>query len=366
MKEDWAWTEECLLHVAGSMGQLLRQIRSHVSKRMLDGAAWERMLARADEVPPTYAAFPFGFEFPLQNSEPRADLGLSLVGDSRTAAIYQDNNCTGTDDPTVARLAWILNETDRERSLLRRVVGRKMLLEYDIETGPDDEYSEPGIFLYPIDDVLAGARAHLEELRAVYDALVQVGNWQSDAAERQQLEQVYGALPPDKLLRALGTFPSRERTIRIAITPFHRAKEVATFLDRMGWPGDSSMVATTIEPFEAQKAYAYMGVHFDINANGVGAQLGLSFFAQEKEWLKDITHWTGIIEVMDELGCALPEKLAELTRWSTGSSTLIGKTGPIMLVRGIHHIKLVFGMDSIEQAKAYTFFLMMSAPKTAQ
>lgn len=361
MKEDWAHTEKCLLRVAGSMGKLLRQIRPHISTRIIDGAGWERMLARADEVPPTYAAFPFGFEVPLQDPEPRADFGLSLVGDSRTAAIYQDNNRAGAADPAVARLAWLLDETDREDSPLRRVVGRKMLLEYDIDTGPGDDRAEPGIFLYPIDDALAGASGREHELGVVYDALVHAGGWRPDAAEREQLNRLYGALAPNTLIRALGTFPSRARTMRIAMTPFRRAAELAAFLDCVGWPGNSAAVADAVSPFEARGAFAYMGAHFDIGPGGVGPKLGLSFFASEKEWLKDVENWAGIIDCMGGLGCALPEKLAELTRWSTGSNTLFAPTGPIMLVRGIHHIKLVIAGDRIEQAKAYTFFLMMAS-----
>lgn len=359
IREDWAYTEERLLIMADSMGQLLAQIRPQISARLINGQGWERLLERAREVPATMAAFPFGFEIPLQDPGPRADFGVSLVGDSRTAAHYQERNRSGDADPSTARLAWLLDETDREGSLLRRVVGRKMLLEYDIDPEPGGGRPDPGVFLYPVDDVLAGGARRLRELGAVHDALVFAGGWSPDAAERRELERVYATLGPDTLVKALGTFPSRERTMRIAVTGFRTAHDVAAFLERAGWPGRPSAVGDAVSFFEERGAFAYMGVHLDITADGVGPVLGLSFFAQEKEWLKDITHWTALIDGIGERGYALPDKLAELAGWSTGSTALLARAGPIMLVRGIHHIKLAMTGDRVEQVKAYVFFLMM-------
>ena len=362
MREVWALTEERLLREAGSMGELLVQIRPHISARLIDGRGWERLLERAGEVPATMAAFPFGFEIPLHDPRPKADFGVTLVGESRTAALYQERNQSGDADPSAARLAWLLDETDREDSLLRRVVARKMLLEYDIDVAPGGERQDPGVFLYPVGDARAGDGRRLEELGAVHDALVFVSGWSPDANERRQLEQVYRTLTPDTLVKAVGTFPSRERAIRIAVTGFRKARDVVAFLERAGWPGQRSVVDATVSFFEERNAFAYMGVHFDVHASSVGPTLGLSFFAQEQEWLKDIRHWIALIDGLREQGYGLSEKLSELANWSTGSTTLFARSGPIMLVRGIHHIKLAITGDQVEQAKGYVFFLMMSAP----
>lgn len=359
IKEDWAATEVQLLREAGSMAELLARIRPQVSARLIDGPGWERLLERADESPPTMAAFPFGFELPLQDPEPRADLGLSLVGESRTASFYQERNRAGEADPSAARLAGLLDETDREDSFLRRVIGRKMLLEYDAGRASDGGRPDPGVFLYPVEDAIAGDGQRLRELGAVHDALVLACGWSPDTAERQHLEAVYRRLNPDTLVRAVGAFPSRDRAIRIAVTGFTRAPEVAAFLDRAGWPGDSAVAGVAASFFEERSAFAYMGVHLDIGANGVGPSLGLSLFPHDNEWLKDIRHWAAIIDVIGEQGYALPDKLTELANWSMGSTTLFGRSGPFMLVRGIHHIKLVISGDRVEQAKGYVFFLMM-------
>lgn len=359
VREDWTYTEERLELLTGSMAQLLMAIRPHISSRLIEGEGWESLLKRADEVPATLGAFPFGFEIPLQDARPIADFGVSLVGGSRTAAGYQERNRLGETDRSAATLAWLLDETDREDSLLRRVVGRKMLLEYDIDPASGGERPDPGVFLYPVDDVLGAGSERFRELGAVHDALAHAGGWDQDPAERRELERLYRALQPDTLIRACGTFPSRERTMRIAVTGFRTADSMATFLRRIGWPGSVDTVEAIVSFFEAHQAFAYLGVHFDITQGGAGPRLGLSFFAQEKEWLKDIRYWTALIDGIGEQGYALPAKLEELARWATGSTTLMSKSGPIMLVRGIHHMKLAITGDQVGQAKAYVFFLMM-------
>lgn len=365
IREDWVYTEERLELLAGSMAQLLAAIRPHISARLIEGAGWERLLERASEVPATLAAFPFGFEIPLKDARPFADFGVSLVGGSRTAAAYQQRNHQGETDRSAATLVRLLDETDHEDSLLRRVVGRKMLLEYDIERGTGTDKPDPGVFLYPVDDTLAGGSGRFDELGAVHDALLDAGGWAQSPVERQALEHLYRSLPPDVLIRACGTFPSRERTMRIAVTGFRTASSVGTFLRCTGWPGSAGVVEDSVSFFEAHKAFAYLGVHFDITPQGMGPRLGLSFFAQEREWLKDLQHWEAVIDGIGRQGHVLPEKLEELARWSTGSTTLLSKSGPIMLVRGIHHIKLAIADDEVEQAKAYVFFLMMcQRPKT--
>ncbi|MYB35777.1 MAG: hypothetical protein F4X92_11830 [Gammaproteobacteria bacterium] len=360
MKEDWAYTEQCLHPLADSMGHLLAMIRPYVSARMIDGPDWEHLLDRALTIPPSIAAFPFGFEIPLHDSRPRADLGVSLVGDSLTSKIYRDRgHAVGADHPDKS-LAWLLDEMDQEDSLLCRVVGKKMLLEFDIDSDSGSPPPDPGIFLYPVDDVLASGTHRTREIRAVHDALAFVGGWDQNAVEFQHIKKLHEKLLPNTIIRAAGTFPSRKRVIRIAVTGFRKAEEIETYLYRVGWPGTASAVSEAVTFLDDRQAYAYLGIHFDVAPEGIGPALGLSVFARENEWLKDIRHWTPAVKAIDEWGLALPEKLNELVEWSTGSTTLFTPEGPMMLIRGIHHLKLSITDDRFSAIKAYTFFLMMS------
>ncbi len=361
MKEDWAYTEICLERLASSMGHLLARIRPQFPIGIVDGIGWQRLLDRASETPVTFAAFPFGLEVPLHISELRADFGVSLVGKSRTAAYYQEGRYPANQERSGAGLSWILNETDQEKSMLRQVVGQKILLEYDIHVSDNADESEPGIFLYPVGSVFAGGTKNFSALRTVHNALVFAGGWDTDAAEQRQIKSFYQSLPPDVMLRAFGTFPARDRTMRIAVTGFTESGQVLHFLQNIGWDGDCSAVIDIVAFFFHHNAFAYLGLHFDINANGVGPVLGLSLFASEKEWLKGIEHWAPALHAIGERKLAVPEKLATLHESSAGTTTLFTGAGPIMLVRGIHHLKLSVTGDQIAQVKAYLFYLMLAA-----
>ncbi|MCY4165709.1 MAG: hypothetical protein OXF03_06145 [Gammaproteobacteria bacterium] len=368
MKEDWSATEKKLLKEAASMGQLLTGLRQHISPRLIDGRGWELLLERASETPATMAAFPFGFEIPLHDPEPRADFGVSLVGDSASAARYQEKGKEPNADASTAALARLLDETEMEDSDLRRIAGRKMLLEFDIDAARPDTRPDPGIFLYPVDDAVAGDGKRFGDLAVVYDAIVSACGWDRDAAERETLERLYRTLEPDTLVRAVGGFPGRsERGVRIAVTGFRKADDLVAFLERAGWSGQCPRIDEIVSFFDQRKAFAYLGAHFDIRSDGLGPALGLSFFAHEREWLKDIRHWTALIDGIRDQGHAVSEKLSELANWSTGSTIVFGAAGAYMLVRGIHHIKLTITGNQVDQVKGYVFFLMMAGwRKTGQ
>ena len=363
MESYWIATEERLLPEAGSLGELLEKLRGRVSPVLIGDREWEQVVNRAADLPVTMAAFPFGFELPLHDPRPRADFGASVVGGSRSAAFFEERGRSGEADSSTARIAGLLRESTREASPLRRVAGRKMLLEYDIEPTQDGTCPEPGIFLYPEEWLLVGNGHRARDLGVVVDAIASAAGWEPDAAERRQAERVYSAMRPETTVRSVGVFPSRARGLRLAVTGFTGTREVTAFLERAHWPGSPAVVDSTLSPLEERGAFAYMGVHFDLQAHGVGPRLGISLFARKAEWLKDVGHWTALIDGMREQRLAVPEKLSALAGSSAGAEALFGKSGPFVLLRGIHHIKLSLVEDQVEQTKAYVFLLMMgSAP----
>ena len=360
VNEDWARTEKCLPFVADSMGHLLARMRPHISPRILDGPALWRLLDCAGDIPVTAAAFPFGIEVPLHVPEQRANFGISLVGDSVTARHFQHGGNVEGADTSSAGVAWILDETDREMSILRRVIGRKMGLEFEIDLSDGATRTDPGIFLFPEGDVLESGAGRFQELGAVHDALVFAGGWSPDVAERRELDRLYAALPPKRRIRRVGAFPSQERVIRATATDFRTAIEVMAYLEHVSWPGDASAVGEMVSFFDERKTFAYLGLQFDVTATGLEPRLGLSFYARESDWLKDVECWMPLIEAIGERKLALPGKLEELAKWSNGTATMYSEAGPIILVRGIHHIEMSIICDCVGSVNGYVFFLMMS------
>ena len=362
LEDQWAATEQQLAREAESLGEILAKLRGHISPVLVGGTGWERLLERARDLPATMAAFPFGFELPLHENEPNADFGVSLIGGSRSAAFFEREGQSPDASPSAAGIARLLDAMEPDDTPLRRVAGKRMLLEYDIDRGSDGPRPEPGIFLYPDSKTLIGDGRRFPDVNIMLDAVSRAAGWSLPDDERGEAERVYLALTPETGVRSVGTFRSRGRGLRLAMTGFKTAGEIVAFLENAGWPGEHSTAADIVSRLEQHDAFAYMGVHFDLGAGGIGPKLGLSFFAREAEWLKDVRHWAALIDALREEPIVVQEKLSALAETSSGSETLFGKSGPMVLLRGIHYIKLVLIQDRLEQVKAYVFLLLMSPP----
>jgi len=368
IEDRWMDTEERLSSEASSLGDLLERLRSRISHALVGGASWEALLKRASDLPSTLAAFPFGFELPLHEQRPHADFGVSLVSGSRSAKHFQNLGNGRDADPVFAGLAGLVREKGREDSPLYRITGRKMLLEYGIVRSGDGLHPAPGAFLYPTENPLYGRDAcrRLDDLGVVLDGVAATG-WDWDARERRQVERLFLALQPEARILSLGAFPCRTRGIRVAVTGFKTSGEVVKFLHSAGWPWPPASVESTLAHLEARNGFGTIAVHLDVRSDGLGPKLGLGLYARDLSWLQggrywldSPSNWTPFIESMHEERLAVPEKLAALKNWSSGAELLFGRSGRFVLVRGVHHVKLVATEDRVDQVKAYVFLLMCS------
>jgi len=186
------------------------------------------------------------------------------------------------------------------------------------------------------------------------------GGGQLEASERQQVERLFAAMPPGTHVGSVGAFPARSDGLRIAVTGFRNTRDLTAFLDRADWPGRPGAVAPFVSEMEERDACAHLAAHFDIPAQGgLGPALGVSFYARDTQWVQEVDPWMELIDGVGEHGLALPDKLSALaTSWS-GAEAVFGRRSMLLLVRGIHHIKLVFADDRCQQVKAYVFVLML-------
>lgn len=368
VEERWVDTEERLFREAPSLGDLLRRLRRRIPPELVGGAGWEALTERASDLPATLAAFPFGFELPLHEQQPHADLGVSVVSGSRSAKHFLDLG-SGTDaGPASAALARLVEAKGRKDSRLHRVTGRKMVLEYDIDPSGDGLHPAPGAFLYPTEKPLFGRDASrlLEDLGVVLDGVAATG-WDWDVRERRQVERLFLTLQPEARILSLGAFPCRARGVRLAVTGFKTSSDVMSFLQRAGWPWSRAPLQSTLANLEACESFGTIAVHLDVRSDGLGPKLGLGLYARDTSWLQSGRYWldspgnwTAFIDSMREERLAVPEKLAALENWSSGAELLFGKSGRFVLVRGVHHVKLVAMEDRVDQVKAYVFLLMCS------
>ncbi len=362
------FTEKRLAGETDTMAELLGNFRSQIPTSLVGERELKAICDRLGNLPATFAAFPFGFELPLNDNRPVADFGLALAGGTLIADFFQQQEKPVQADTGIRLITSLLAETDREDSRLREIAGRKLMLEYDVASAASGRREVPGIFMRPYErPMIAGCRESAEDVGTVVEALVSAVDWEPDSAERRNVENVFLALQDDTRLESIGAFPARERSIRLAAMEFRGFARILDFLERVGWPGDISVLADSLSQFESIGGFKSLGVYLDVRRSGVGPGLGLGFFNNHRladdprYWLDDPNDWDAFLEALTGTGVALPEKLAALAGWPAEPTPIFGRAGPYMLLRGIHHIKVVVSEGRLTKGKGYVFMLLNGA-----
>ena len=360
-------TQDRLAEEGGTMSELLMHFRNRISPILIGDPEWGRILECARKLPITMGALPFGFELPLHARRPKADFGVSLASGTRTAAFFRERARTDKTDDTARAITRLFREMDAEHSPLREIVGRKLMLEHDIGSVRDGECSLPGMFLRPGERPIIGARGQVNDVGVVVDALVSCVGWKVNDAQRENVERVYLAQPEETRMDSYGIFPSRSRAIRLAIMGFKSRQEICSYLESTGWPGQIAAVDSVISRFKERVNIVRTGASLDVQDEGVGPTLGLTLIVKQRYtkdsryWLDGLTDWDPFLEALSHEDIVVPEKLKALAGWVSKPTTLFAKSGRFVLLRGIHHIKLVISGNQLRKAKAYVFMVLSGA-----
>ena len=362
--------EERLLDKFDSLGAVLEQLSGRMPPALLGGRGWDGLLECARGLPVSLGTRGFGLEMPLHEPEPKADLGTALYEGSRSAAHFSDwcrSQPAGSLRTDVPRL---LGEIGRERSALRRILDHKLMLIYDVDPDRRGAPPTPGVFVYAEDTLPGdGSAGRLEDLRVVLDALTAAGGLEPDAAERRQVERLFRAMPPDTRIGMLGVYPSRSRTLRVHVMGFRKTRDkthgLAAFLERIEWPEPPAETVAFLSELEERGAFEHFGLNFNIEAGSISPELGVSCYAGEATWVKDAKPWLALIDSLRERNLAVPEKLSALADSWCGAQMMFGRLGLLLVVCGMHHVKLVLAGGRCEQAKAYVFTALLSHQQVA-
>ena len=312
-------------------------------------------------------ALPFGFELPLHEPRPEADFGASLASGTPPAAFFEERARTDRTDETAQAIVRLFRQMEADGSPLREIVGRKLMLEYDIGSAGHGTGAFPGMFLRPGERPILGARGQADDVGTVVDALVSCLGWETTRAERDNVQRAYLAQPDDTRMDSFGVFPSRARSIRLAIMGFKSQREICSYLEDTGWPGETSAVDAVISRFKERADIVRSGANIDVQEDGLGPTLGLTLIVKQRYtkdsryWLDGLTDWDPFLEALGHEDLVVPEKLDALAGWVSKPTTLFAKTGRFVLLRGIHHIKLVVSADRLQKAKAYVFMVLSGA-----
>ena len=362
-----ALTQERLAGEGDTMGDLLGHFRERISPVLVGDRQWQRILECAATLPITMGALPFGFELPLDDPRPEADLGASLASGTGPAAFFRERERADGTDETARAITRLFGQMDRENSPLREIVGRKLMLEYDIGSEGDVRCSRPGMFLRPGERPILGARGQANDVDIVVSALVSSVGWEIGDGERAHVRRAYLAQPEDTRMDSFGVFPSRSRSIRLAIMGFRSRDEICSYLEDTGWPGRISSVQSVIDRFRERADIVRTGANIDVREEGLGPTLGLTLIVKQRYtkdsryWLDGLTDWDPFLEALRHEEIVVPEKLTALAGWVSRPTPIFGRAGRYVLLRGIHHIKLVISGRRLRKAKAYVFMVLSGA-----
>jgi len=360
-------TQERLAKEGGTMGDLLGHFRDRISRDLIGEAEWERILDCAGKLPITMGAQPFGFELPLHSPTPEADFGASLSSGTRSAEFFRECEQTDKTDETAGAIMRICRQMETEISPLRDIVGRKLMLEYDIGSAREGQGSFPGMFLRPGERPIIGAGGQEDDVVMVCDALASCIGWEINDAERGHLRQAYLAQPEDTRMDSFGVFPSRSRAIRLAVMGFKSQQEVARYLEDTGWPGQVTAVKSVIARFRDRVDIARIGLNIDVREDGIGPTLGLTLIVKQRYtkdsryWLDGLTDWVPFLEALDHEEIVFSDKIKALAGWVSKPVPLFARSGRYIMLRGIHHVKLVISGNQLRKAKAYIFMVLSGA-----
>ena len=309
---------------ARSLSDILLLARSVLPEALLDGPGWERLIARAGNLPPSAADAAFGLEFRLGDREASADLLLSVPPDARFSDELVRQG--GSGGPGAASLARFLFELKKADSPLAASVDL-VALEYDI-VGVEDSPA-PGVFLR----CAGGGYAHAG---VVSDAVRLAAGWGEDTAERAEIARVFAALPGGASIRWVGAFPDRERAVRLLV---RSPKDGGvSFLGEMGRVGDEAALEAVLSEFRAcgvdNRVFA-----LDVAAGRVSPGLGIELSQPEQA----NTALKETLNMMTRKGWCLPEKAAALGGLAgTHRERIFSRFGVFDFIFGINHVKLAF------------------------
>ena len=360
-------TQERLAREGGTMGDLLEQFRSRISPILIGDEEWGKVLDRAGTFPITMASLPFGFELPLHSSRPEADFGISFASGTAPAEFFRERERADGSDGTARAVVRLFRQMESDDAALRDIAGRKLMLEYDIGSARDAEAAMPGMFLRPGERPIMGGRDQADDVSIVVDALVSCLGWELNREQRSNVRRLYSAQPEDTRMDSFGVFPSRSRAIRLAIMGFRSRHDLISYLKEVGWPGQPAAVESLVARFNERVPLARIGINVDVEERGIGPNLGLTLIVKQRftkdsrYWLDGLTDWQPFLGALGQETLVVPEKIAQLAGWVSKPTTLFAKSGRYLLLRGIHHLKLVISENEFRKAKAYVFMVMSGA-----
>lgn len=348
---------------------------------LFDGVYWERLLARAAEVPVAAIENAFGFEIRLGRPEPASDFCIVVPADGEVRSHYiglARQEVTGEIEPAcsaqsgvpgldarngagrrLARdsLAACLREMEIAGSFANEFIANgATMLEYDVLEPRPGSHPSPGVFWDIAGPVKPAQVGEIVRLLAMASGMpvrpasrdVPGGGAPPEVDWAAALRHVADAATPYGCISQVGTFVGRQRVgVRVNVGRLEH-EALAPLLDAIGWPGP--VTAATDAMAVCGLPGMALAAALDVGQGGVGPRLGLEL-ALPGGWAKSRwRHWNPFLDILVAKGWCRADKAAGLKRWC-GLTTLYGRE-TYWIAKGMNHVKIGIQDDTVE-AKAY-------------
>jgi ubiquinone/menaquinone biosynthesis C-methylase UbiE len=293
-----------------------------------------------------------GFEVRLAGGVPQVDLQQCVEPRDRQRLLDHLGAADPGDGSALATLAarW----ADPADAWHKQIV--ELWLEWDRPSGARAP-SQPAVFvgLWP-------ERTRQAEAREAVDSVVALLLEDVPRSWLDRLARCFDA-PEPAIVSHVGVMLSRPGTpLRVNVKRLQR-DTLTPYLEAVGWPGDTSALATQIAPLWS--ATDGMTACLDITAD-VAPALGLELIVKGRE------RWEDLLDLLVDSGWCEPDKRSALLAWpGVDSPPSVGTAWPGRLLveallrparelgvveRRLSHVKVTLATGSGPQAKAYLWF----------
>ena len=346
------------------LNELFANAKAWTSELLIGKKQWDQILSRTKTLPIMMGAFPFGFEFPLHETDPVADFGVSVSDGTTTANHFRSRNQSKSNNNLYQAINKMFGAFEQDGRKLQGIVGRKVMFEYDYDPSEGSGEPLPGFFLRPGQKPIIGKCDQLGDALCVAKGLYSVVDWDVNNHEKKKIKQIYNSLHRELRIDSFGIFPSRSRFLRLAIMGFQNSPMMKRYLGSINWGGDSKSLIKIIEKYQQEAGVLRNGINIDLVGDQIGSSIGITAMVKKRftnnpqYWLDDQGLWDNFIRVLGTEENVIQRKLDQLSSWVATPKIIFGKTGRFVLIRGIHHFKLVVEEGEVKKIKAYVFMVL--------
>lgn len=336
-----------------SLRDYLEPLRRHLPPALISAEGFAALEPPAELIPARLAHNPFGFELRLEAGPLGADL-LAFAdpagGDLETLKEHP------IPDELRASPAW----QALGRLAAAPVVGKleNLWLEFDV-TG--EAPLLPSLFFMPVAPLRPGRQDHERALAITEEALTVVAAQRPACLDSGRLRRCFEPLPPAASIFQVGVMNARpSRYIRICVA-LHNLRTALAYLQAVGFPGDLDAVHRRLAWL--RRHTGLLRFNLDI-AEDVAPKLGIECYQPGP---RSERRWQELLAALCREGACAPEKAAALLAYVgesrpedgdwpaslTQASAWLGPRVRPVLVRTLHHVKVVLPPGGGLEAKAY-------------